>query len=86
MSGRKLLSKGTVLRLAVNDYKFGTLDPLSLRIERVVGVHDLDDGRWVEVAGVMLDPAGSPIKPRPYTLVRVAAIRRSQRNAEAATC
>ncbi len=55
MSVRKLLTSGDVLRLAVDDYKFGTLDPLRLRIERVVEVHDLEDGRWVEVAGVMLN-------------------------------
>ncbi|MDP9792935.1 hypothetical protein J2S43_001447 [Catenuloplanes nepalensis] len=86
MSVRKLLTSGDVLRLAVDDYKFGTLDPLRLRIERVVEVHDLEDGRWVEVAGVMLNSEGSPIKPRPYTLVRAEAIRRVQRSTEAAAC
>ncbi|MFI5843901.1 hypothetical protein ACIA8K_29805 [Catenuloplanes sp. NPDC051500] len=84
--GGRVLQRGAVLQLAVNDYKFGTLDPLHLRIVQVVRVHNLDDGRWIEVAAVMLDAEGATIRPRPYTLVRAEAIHRSQPSTKAAAC
>lgn len=73
------LVRGEILQLACQDYKFGTLDPLRLQIGTVGREHRLDDGVWIEVVGVVLADDGSPIRPRPNTLIRAAAIDRARR-------
>ncbi|GAB7043969.1 MULTISPECIES: hypothetical protein [Catenuloplanes] len=72
------LVRGEILQLACQDYKFGTLDPLRLQIGTVGGEHHLDDGVWIEVVGVVLADDGSPVRPRPTTLIRAAAINRAR--------
>jgi hypothetical protein len=77
------LARGDILQLACQDYKFGTIEPLRLEIGTVIQECHLDDGLWIEVVGVVLADDGSPIRPRPNTLIRAAAIDRA-RSAEQA--
>ncbi|MFI5845836.1 hypothetical protein ACIA8K_39635 [Catenuloplanes sp. NPDC051500] len=72
------LERGEILQLACQDYKFGTIDPLRLQIGIVGQEHHLDDGVWIEVVGVVLAADGSPVRPRPNTLIRTAAIGRAR--------
>jgi hypothetical protein len=72
------LARGDILQLACDDYKFGTLEPLRLEIGTVIQEHHLNDGVWIEVVGVVLAHDGSPIRPRPTTLIRATAIDRAR--------
>lgn len=75
---RPFLSRGDVLQLRALDYKWGTADPLLLWIGRVIRIHELGDGLWIEVCGVELGCDGTPRRPRPSVAVRAAVVARSK--------
>lgn len=64
---------GKTLRIAEDDYKFGTGE-LVLRIDAVLGTQEFGDGVWVYVRGRRIRSDGSPGAQR-QVLVRRAIIR-----------
>lgn len=73
MAGEPPVRVGQVLRLAEEDYRFGT-GQLTLRVTGLLHVQHLDDGPWLNLRGITIRWDGGDGESR-QVLVRLSALR-----------